>query len=213
MRPIPAALALAALALVAAATAPLPREEATFHLVRGGDTIATERFTRTADRLQAELSASNGSRVRYTADLAPDATVRRVEIWAYPPGSAADAPAAQHATAELRGDSVFGTVTEGGSQRADRGTTTPGAIPYINPSPSMMEQIVRRARVLGGDSTRVPIMVVGQGQTVEVMVRRVGADSATLMLGPVEVRLRTDAAGSLLGGSVPSQELRIERRP
>ena len=36
-------------------------------------------------------------------------------------------------------------------------------------------------------------------------------DSAILMLGPVDVRMRIDAAGRVLGATVPSQNLTIER--
>jgi hypothetical protein len=74
-----------------------------------------------------------------------------------------------------------------------------------------MEQIVRRARALGGDSVQVPILGADNGRTSTVTVRFMGADSATVSLGPVVLRLRVDRAGSLLGGAVPSQNLTISR--
>jgi dipeptidyl aminopeptidase/acylaminoacyl peptidase len=42
-------------------------------------------------------------------------------------------------------------------------------------------------------------------------VRRIGADSATITLGGVELRARTDADGRLLGAVVPSQGVVFER--
>jgi hypothetical protein len=93
-----------------------------------------------------------------------------------------------------------------------RVATRSGAVAYINPSPSHMEQILRRARVIGGDSVEVQVFVASSaGATVPAMVRFRG-DSATLAVGPVVIRARTDSAGRLLGGVVPSQGLVIERR-
>jgi len=93
----------------------------------------------------------------------------------------------------------------------DRVASRPGLVTYVNPSPSAMEQIVRRARAMGGDSAQVPILGADNGQLGEVAVRFVGADSAILSLGPVVLRMRVDRAGSLLGGTVPSQGLVITR--
>jgi hypothetical protein len=217
-----AALSLAALTACAAsagtgasapATAAAPAAQTgTFIQTRGTDTIARETFTRTATRLQADMRMSGDRRVAYTSDLAPDASVTRVELRAY--ASGADTSAAQRAVVTLRGDSASMEVTpRGGAASTERFATTPGAVGYVNPSPSSLEQIVRRARAIGGDSVQVQIVGVPGRQTRPVSVRFFGADSAVVSLGNVALRLQTDRAGSLLGGTVPSQGLVITRVP
>ena len=215
-----AALSLAALAACASTTpgtqggtapAAAAPQAGTFHLIRAGDTIASERFTRTATRLDAQLGSRMGGRFVFGADLAADASITRLEASTYT-GAAADTAAQQRSVATFRGDSVMLEVTGAGA-RSSRIGTTRGVIPYVNPSPSLMEQILRRGRVLGGDSVAVPILVVGGGQTVPAMVRFMGADSAVISLASVQVRARTDRSGALLGGTVPSQDIVIARTP
>ncbi|HEX8359635.1 MAG TPA: hypothetical protein VF613_06000 [Longimicrobium sp.] len=215
-----AALSLATLAACAGsagtsapATSAAPTvHTGTFIQLRGTDTIARETFTRTATRLQADMRMSGDRRMAYTSDLAADASVTRVELRAYSPG--ADTTAAQRAVVTLRGDSATLEVTpRGGAANTERFSTTAGAVGYVNPSPSSLEQIVRRARAIGGDSVQVQIVGVPGRQTRAVNVRFVGADSAIVSLGGVALHLRTDRAGSMLGGSVPSQGLVITRVP
>lgn len=214
-----AALSLAALAACATTqpgtqagttTAAAP-QAGTFHVIQRGDTIASERFTRTAARLDAQLGRRMGPRLVLGADLAPDASITRLEASTYT-GAAADTAPQQRSVATFRGDSVVVEVMGAGA-RTNRMATTRGVIPYVNPSPSLMEQILRRGRVLGGDSVAVPILVVGGGQTLPANVRFMGADSAVIALGPVLVRARTDRSGALLGGTVPSQDIVIARTP
>ena len=184
-----------------------------FVLLQGNDTIAVETFTRTATTLQAELSARTGGRFSYDAQLAADGTVPRIELRAFTPGTPAGGAPAQRAIASFRGESVSGQSFVGDSSRTATVATTRGAIPYVNPSPSLMEQIVRRARALGGAEAQVPVFIIGAGQTLTATVRTVGADSAVLSLGGTDIRARVDRAGALLGASVGAQNLRIVRRP
>jgi hypothetical protein len=225
-RPL-AALSLAALAILAACAgsagtgtgAPAPGAAAapavqtgTFIQVRGGDTISRERFTRTATRLEADMRMTGDRRVAYTAELAPDASVTRLELRAYAPG--ADTSAAQRALVTLRGDSATMEITaRGGAPNTERFASAAGAVAYVNPSPSAMEQIIRRGRAMGGDSVQVQVVGVPGRQTRGIGVRFVGADSAIVSLGNVAIRLQVDRAGSLLGGSVPSQGIVITRAP
>lgn len=197
----------------APATAAAPAAQTgTFVQTRGADTIARETFTRTATRLDADMRMSGGRRVAYTSHLAADASVTRLELRAYAPG--ADTSAAQRAVVTLRGDSATLEVTpRGGAASTERFGGAPGAVGYVNPSPSSLEQIVRRARAIGGDSVQVQLVGVPGRQTRPIDVRFVGADSAIVSLGSVALRLHTDRAGSLLGGTVPSQGITITRVP
>jgi len=178
----------------------------TFRLLRGADTIATERFTRSAGTLRAELSA-RGRGLTYVVALNPDATVSRIDLTM---NAAAGAPP-QRSSALFGGDSVVAQVTRGDSTQSEVLQTLPGAIPFLNPSPSLMEQVVRRARVIGGDSASVPVLISGTGRTENVTVRFVGADSAAFALSGIEIRMRVDRAGGVLGGIIPAQNVTILR--
>jgi hypothetical protein len=177
-------------------------------LTQGSDTIGSEHFSRTKDRLRAEFTARGMEAFRYDAELAPDASVKRIRLTVRPP-----AGGAQTSTAAFAGDSV--TLTReapGDSARSARRPAAPGSVPYVNPSPSLMEQIVRRARALGGGTASVPVFVGGAGPAnVTAVVDFAASDSARLELGGVSVLLRVDGAGAILGGSVPSQRLTISR--
>lgn len=207
--------ALAALAvasgLALAAPPAAAQETGTFVLTQNGNQIATETFTRSADRLETELAVTGRARIATEADLADDAMVDRVEIRVFPPGSP-DADPIQTTAADFGADSVhveqpIGTPTAG--QPAVRGT-----IPFMNPSPAHMEQIVRRARALHGDNVTVQIWVPSQGagQVIPAQVTFNDDGSATLGLGSTAVELQLDDQGRLTHGEIPSQGVVIERQ-
>jgi alpha-beta hydrolase superfamily lysophospholipase len=93
---------------------------------------------------------------------------------------------------------------------AQRIAVPKGAVPFVNLSGLSLELMLRRARAIGGESADVPLLL-GNGATLLASVRRIGADSATITLGGVELRARTDADGRLLGAVVPSQGVVFER--
>jgi dipeptidyl aminopeptidase/acylaminoacyl peptidase len=71
--------------------------------------------------------------------------------------------------------------------------------------------LLRAARI-GGDTVSVPAFLVQGGQTVSLVIIRQGADTMLLNLGGALARLRVDSAHRILGGEVPSQNLRIVRQ-
>ncbi|HET7584120.1 MAG TPA: hypothetical protein VFK13_04390 [Gemmatimonadaceae bacterium] len=184
-------------------------ERGSFTILRGSDTVAVEHFTRAPDSLGAALEIPRTGRVRYDASLAPDGTVHRIVVDV----TLADSTGpSQHSEADFEGDSVF-IHRNTGTDTTERRAVDAGTLPYINPSPSLMEQIVRRSRVLGGDSVDVPLLSAGtQSRNVIATVTRPTPDSAVLSLGPVEVRLAVDSAGRVRGGSVPAQGITIVRQ-
>lgn len=182
-----------------------------FLLVQGTNPLGTEEFVRTAGGFEATLTpAGPQPGLSYQARVTPQALIDSLTV-------ELDAPSGPQRivlTLEASGDSalVRSTRFEGDSARERTMGTRAGAVFYVNPSPSMMEQIVRRARVVGGDSVTVPIfMPVGEGRTAMVAVTFPTADSAVTTVGGVSVRMHVDAEGRLLGATVPSQQLSIER--
>lgn len=197
---------------VLAGAAPLPAQGAapdTFVLLVGGDTLGVETYTRTAERLEGELALRTPPlRQRFEAALTPDALMPRVEY------SARIGSAAPLATGvvEFRGDSAIARVRATGVAPEQRFAPGSGALPYLNPSPAFLEQIALRARVLGGDSVRVPLLSIQSGQAFAASVVRRGGDTLLVTLPPgVEIRLVTDGEGRVVGGCVPAQNVAIRR--
>jgi dipeptidyl aminopeptidase/acylaminoacyl peptidase len=208
---------LAAVALVALATFPgtpltAQQDEAFVLLLASGDTVAVERFARSPDRLAAELLVrAAGARFTWAVTLAPDASVTRLENAFRAAGADRSAPPAQSAEITFTGDSAIAVITTGERTATQRLGTRRGAIPFINPSFALVEQVVRRAFVLGGDSVSVPTFFVQGGRTLSFVVQRVGTDSVVVDLGGAPARLAVSASGDILGGTVPAQGLRIVR--
>ena len=204
--------AAAAAAAPARVAAPASPAEGRFLLVQGVNPIATEDFRRTAGGFEADLQPSGGQPgLSYQARVTPQALIDSMTIeMATPTGGTQRLVL----TLEQSGDSALVHYVQGEADSAVRRTvgTRAGAIFYLNPSPSIMEQIVRRARTLGGDSVGVPLfMPVGPGSTAVASVTFPHPDSAVTSVGNVAIRMRIDEEGRLLGGVVPAQQLTIER--
>ncbi len=187
-------------------------QEATYVVRRGGDTVAVETVRRTPGRLEATL-LDPGQRVRwrYAATLGPGETVARFENAFSLASDSIGSEPRQRAEFAFEGDSVIAIINPGPEARVQRLGSRAGALPFINPSFALIEQVIRRARVLGGDSTAVPLFAVSGGQTFDVLVLRAGTDSVEVRIGAAVARFRLDAAGMLASGTVPAQELVLER--
>jgi len=208
---IPARLLLAAALLVPAAAR--AQDRGTFVVMAGADSILVERFTRTADSAWAAGELKGRGRMSYTLHVAPAAAVSGAEFRVWPEGTPEGSPPARTGRVVFAGDSAIATRQAGdGDPQVQTVYSARGALPMVNPSALMIEQILMRARALSPrDSVSVPVLVLGRENVTPALVRWVGADSAVLSLGPVEVHARVDAAGHLLGASVPSQNLTIVR--
>jgi hypothetical protein len=195
-----------------AVAAPASPSEGRFLLVQGANPIATEEFRRTAGGFEADLQPSGGQPgLSYQARVSAQALIDSMTIEM---GTPTGGTQRLVLTLEESGDSALVHYTQWEGDSAVRRTvgTRAGAVFYLNPSPSIMEQIVRRARAVGGDSVAVPLfMPVGAGSTAVATVTFPHADSAVTSVGGVAIRMRVDAEGQLLGGAVPVQGLTIER--
>ena len=200
-------------ALLAGACVPAEAQERdAFVLLLGDDTVSVERFERTAERLESELFIRiQNARMTFSATLRPDGTVSRFES-AFRSGDADRAsPPTQRAVITWEGDTAVVEITGGGRTVTQRLASTAGAIPYINPSFALMELILARARAMGGSRVNVPVFTVQGGVTIPFTVEWVGEDSAVVTAGGVPTKLSVDARSRILGGTVPSQGVRIVR--
>jgi hypothetical protein len=191
-------------------------ETGEFAVTRGADTVALERFTREDVELRGSLvrgaGASARERVRYRAVLVDDESAPLVDLSAWRADDPDASPARQSARIIFKDDSV--AVDDAGRERGVFTRVFPtqrSAVPYLNLSTAFLEQATRRAARVARDSLPVPFFNLGGGQTVSGTVRRLPPDSAMILIGTVEFRVRVDATGRILGGCVPSQDLVITR--
>ncbi len=187
-------------------------QEATYVVRRPADTVAVETVRRSPGRLEGTL-LDPGQRIRwrYTATLGPGETVTRFENAFSLATDSMGAEPRQRAELAFEGDSVIAIINPGPEARVQRLGTRAGALPFINPSFVLIEQAIRRARVLGGDSVAVPLFAVSGGQTFDALVLRHGADSVEVRIGAAVAHFRLDPGGMLVSGTVPAQGLVMER--
>jgi hypothetical protein len=200
-------LAVAMLVLV---LAPPLRAQSGFLLRRAADTLSVERSSRTGGVLEGRILARKRIALAYRAEVRSDATIPRLELQVLQPGAPEDAPPRQRLVALFRGDSVIAETRTGDSVKVERMGTRAGALPYHPQLPmiGLLEQIVRRARVLGGERVAVPVFLMSSGaQTVDASVEFRGADSARVTLGTIDAHLAVDRAGAILGGRAQGEQV------
>lgn len=193
-----------------AQTAP---DSGTFVIRHGRDTVATEQFSRSETKLEGTLSSRDKSNQRYTAVIAPDATLPLIEVIIREGTDSAGRKArvSQRARAIFKEDSVAVDAVGGDGLQTRLFVTERGAVPYLNLSFALLEQAVRRARV-SPDTSQVALFNLGGGQTLTARLSRLGRDSLVLAIGNVEYHLRVDQAGRVLGGRIPAQDVVADRR-
>ncbi len=196
---------------IAAAPVPTEPDTGTYYLLRGEVVIARERYARSDTLLDAELVFADQPRLKVRATIGPDASITRIELRVFPP-DAADTTLIQSSAAVLDGRTIR-LEQPIGTPVGDPITVPAGTLPYLNPSPSFMEQIVRRARTLGDDSTSVDVWIpgVGGGRVVPVDVLLARDGRATLAFPDGRIELALTADRRLIGASIPGEDLRIHR--
>lgn len=209
---------LAALCFLIAPTlaAQTVADSGTFVVRHGGDTVATETFSRGATSIQGTLALNNYKHTfhRYTAVVAPDASVPMIDVSVREDADSGRVKARllQRARVIFREDSAAVDAVIGQAISTQVLGTQAGAIPYLNMSFALLEQAVRRSRANGAAMKQVPFFNLAGGQTVSGTLTPVGADSVALAIGDVEFRLRVDPEGRVLGGAIPQQEVLVDRR-
>lgn len=210
-----AAALLPAALLIPLASGPLPAQDAgayTFVMRLGSDTIGSEVVRRDPGRVEVDMvNRLGGGPVHFVLDLRPDAAVSAMSARFY--RSASDTAPAQSIDLRLEGDSAIATLS-GATSRVDRMATEEGAVPYLNPSAALVEQILRRARAMGGAkgaADTVPVLALQDGTTLKVDVRWPSADEAALHLAGIEMHATVSGDGRLLELAIPAQNVRVER--
>ena len=181
-----------------------------FVVAHDANTLAVERIIRAGDRVDSDLlDKAHGLRIALTMMLAPDALVTRAEITVRTASSPPDAPPIQHLTLAFEAENVRISVGADDPESAQRVPVPLGAVPFLNLSVATAEQILLRARALGGTTAEVPVFAMMGGQIMSATVKWGGSDAAELSIGGVDLHARVSAAGEIIDAMVPTQNVRF----
>lgn len=215
-----AAVLLAPLAAVAIALAPRTgaAQQGAFVIRLGRDTVAAERYTRTAARLEGDIVYRQPrTTVRhYVVDYGPDGRVQRAEFVIRAPGAAASAPPQQRAVATFAHDSAVVEIRRDTAVTNRRLAVSAAVVPAFGNAASTwiaLEVLVERLRQSHADSVAVPVYNVGAPATSVWSAKTLGRDSVWLYDGNDVFHVRVDRDGHILGSTALSgtQQFAVER--
>lgn len=200
----------ALIALLCALPSVAAAQTASFVVTAGKDTISVEQFTRDARSLQADLHTRGlGPRLKYTLELDKDGNATTFHNTAFRMDN--DTVVAQTALFRFVGDSAIVDITTNGSTVTQRIKTELGAIPFINLAFSLVEPMLAVSRTRNSSPAKVSLFTVAGGMTMPAMVTWIRPDSASVVVGGIDLQLSVDAENRILGGFIPSQNVRITR--
>ncbi len=199
------------LVTVGALATPAAAQSGAFVTRIGRDTLAVERYQRSASRIDGEqvIRAPRTQHRIYFATLGANGAVERFELTIH--NLSGDGPAEQKSSIQFQGDSAFVTLADGKTQRL---AVPPGSAPFLLNVYGLVEYLAGRARAAGGDEYQTTGVSPNTNAPVAMVLKRVGQDSMTIMMGPVgPLRLRVDQTGQLLGvsGVGSTMQVSVER--
>jgi alpha-beta hydrolase superfamily lysophospholipase len=194
---------------VGSVTAQAPVERS-FVVTRDEDTLVIEHIERAGDRVDSDfLDKSQGLRIAMTMVLAPGNLVTRSELIVRMATAAPDAQPLQHVTLDFESGVVAVTTGSGNSAPVTRVPVPEGTLPFLNLSVATAEQMLMRAKSLGGATAQVPIFSIAGGQITTATVRWSDAESAVLSLAGVDLHARVSPSGEIIYAEVPAQKVRF----
>ena len=207
-----AAAAVVSVSSIAAAQA---GTTATFVITNGMDTVAVERFTRSATALTGDLRLVQlpaSLHVHYASTLRPDGSSSRVDV-------IDDAPNFFTGVVVFDASSMLAARSELGALNDRIRMSPPGSYPVVGPSMALMEQVARAVHPAVGDSVTVGAHNIRNGNVSRLTVTRTAPDSVVLacdgcmrMGVRMEIRAALNKNGDIIGGTNPGMGWLITRR-
>jgi hypothetical protein len=198
------------LVAVALATQQPQTETGTFVFTQNGAEVIVEKYTRTASSLESDLRIANGQRVAYKAKLAAG-IVTEITLSAYVPTDTTKP--AQSAIVRFFGDSLSLETVRNGAAVNERRAAPRGTVPFLNPSIVWMEEILRKAKTMGGATVNVSVAILNVPQEViTIPVTFSSPTEATVVLGASTLSFKLDDKMRIVSGEIPSEGLSILRR-
>ncbi len=145
-----------------------------FVVCLGDDTLAVERYSRTATTLTSEIivRVPATKRVTYTADLDSLGEVRSLFMAMNPLVASPRSPKPSRGTVWFRGDTAEVALTLGDSTRYLHVAARPGSMPLTAFSHALVEQAILQARRTGRDSVEFDWVGIGASQAYPAYVTR-----------------------------------------
>ncbi len=204
--------------LLALAAAQAPAQTGAFVVRLGADTTAVERYTRTATRLEGEGVVRSPRAVvrRFVIEFGPGGALSRAEVELRAPGAAPGAAPVQRTVVVVARDTATVEIRRDTSVVTRRVAVRPGVVPVLAGAASSwvgLELVAARARQGRGDSTGVPIYLIGAQAAGTWSTKALGRDSVWLYDNNNTFHARVDREGRL-AGAVPlsgTQQFTVER--
>jgi dienelactone hydrolase len=200
-------LTLGPASLAAQATQPY-----TFLMMLGRDTVVSEVVVKSPARVEVDmLDKLNAAHWHYALTTTTDGRVPTMTNAFYRVAQGDTLPF-QSAELVFQGDSVRIAIS-GNVSRVQMLPAPPEALPYINPSSAMIEQLLRRARARGRQVDTLPLFALTGGRIIPAQITWTSGDSATITLGGAVLRaaFAQENGGRLLGLTTPgSRVVRLE---
>lgn len=200
-------LVLAACATARPVTERQPLQTADFVVYQGDSIVASERASHFQDHIEGTIEVTGRARVSYNARLGARNLIDHIEMETFP--WEGEAIARNRVAVDFVGDSIFvnRTVPLPSMRRVGGGRP----VPYIHPSPVLLEQIVLRALRMGGNPAQVRVWFVGQNGATYASVSFVSGRVADVQILGSSFRVWMDDFG-LLMAEVPQLGWLIQRR-
>jgi dipeptidyl aminopeptidase/acylaminoacyl peptidase len=199
-------ITLLAAGSAAAQTAP---EAYSFYTILGQDTISIEQVIRTIDRVDVDLlDRQRGVREVFTLDLTAEGKVRHVATRSF--RHLEDAEPTFIVSATFRGDSVDVDIS-GAATRTLTVGTLPGALPWIVPSNTLLEQALLGSKRVTGTIDSIPFFMIANGQSTTATIEWEEDGTATIRFAEATLHAEFSEDGSLTGGFAEGGQPRVVR--
>jgi hypothetical protein len=209
---------LLAVLVAAASPARAMAQGGAFVIRLGRDTVAVERFTLSATRLEGDVVYRQPRTTlrHYIVDYAADGHVTRAELTIRPGGTPESAPPPQRVVATFAHDSAVVEIRRDTALTTRRLLAPSAVLPaFGNAAASWiaLELMVDRLRRSHADSVAVPVYNMGGNAVGSWSARTLGRDSVWLYDGNDVFHVRVDRDGHILGSLALSgtQQFSVER--
>jgi hypothetical protein len=186
-----------------------------FVVCLGADTLAVERYSRSATKLEGEIiiRAPAARRVTFTAALDSRGQLRSLDLAMDPllPG-----PGITHrsrGTLRFRGDTADVSLTLDDSTRTIKVAARPGSMPLAAFSHALVEQAILQAKLQGEDSLEFDWVGVGASKAYPAYVKRRHDGSVAVGFFDAPAVATLDARGRMLtlDGRATTAKVRVQR--
>lgn len=186
-----------------------------FVVCLGSDTLAVERYTRSATMLASEIIIRSPAarRVIYTAALDARGGVRSFDIALDPLVPGPLAPKPTRGSLWFRGDTAEVSLTLGDSTRTLKVAARPGSIPLAAFSHALVEQAILHARRAGRDSIAFDWVGMGASKSYPAYVTRKHDGSVEVGFFDAPALVTVDRQGRILtlDGRATTSKVEVRR--